>query len=215
MDNKQKLILSLLGVAVLVGLCTFAFWPHAPAKTAGAGPSSTASATIAPGTPQATGTPAPTTPPAVDGATIGGPGPSEDEGYNGPVADLSQHYKTADAAMLAYATVTPGESVDARAARLAQFFPAGSPYLTGTPQIANPHQYTGIEATVAPTSTAVAGFEAESTDSYSIMVVFDYHGLYVQSGQPKEVFGTGTWHVAMSKTFDGKILSVIEPNNLG
>lgn len=212
--DRQKILLIALGSAVIIGICAFAFWPRAATRpNAAQTPESTASASISP-TAQPVRSEIPTPTPTVGGAVVGGPGPSEDEGYVGPLEDLSQHYAAADAGALAYATVLPDERVEDRSARLAPYFDVSSSFLTTLPRIANPHQYAGVKATVTPTSRAVAAFEGEDASTYSIMVVFSYRALYVQSEQTKEVFGTGTWHVTMSKAFDGKLISVTEPTDL-
>jgi hypothetical protein len=216
MTPKQKILLALLGAGMLALILTVAFLPRAKHTTAHPTPSatSTATATIAPhSTSTPTPTPVPTSPTpgglGDDGSTDGDGG-----GTATPAPSVTSYKKAADAAVLAYTTVKAGESVAARSARLAPYFRAGSPLLTTPPLIANPSGYSDITSTVTPSTRAVASLESETDTEYTFMVVLSYAAHYDLSGQIKDVIAGGIWHVTMAKKFDGKMLTIIEPENM-
>jgi hypothetical protein len=230
MDFMQKVWTGVLLTVVVGVIVVVAFWPRADASEAGPTPSSTATAEIGGGY-GTDGTGSPTPEP-----TVGGEGndptsdstdspsntnapendPNSIDGTGGePAWDQSAHRQAAAATVAAYATVKPGESVSARAARLAPYFPEGSRYLTEPPRIANPQNQSGIVATVTPTSAARAGLgERAANGGHTFQVVMSYEATYEREGQVMHVVKTATWTVTSPASFNGQFAVITEPENL-
>lgn len=217
MDFRQKLGAGAIAACAIIGIVTFAFWPRAEAEIVAEEPAASyGTATIAPNapgdstevttsTPEPSAVPDPNDPAATDSNHV-------DYISTGPNKNLNTHFTAANAAVLAYATVNPEETVEARSARLAPYFAPGSELLTQEPDLVNPRNFNNMTTTIVARGVPMAGFESEEDGMYRLKVLLDYTATYVQSGKPMEVLATGVWHVTMSTTFDGLVLSVEEPD---
>jgi hypothetical protein len=132
------------------------------------------------------------------------------------IPNLRDFRDTAEATVRAYATVTPGETTEARAKRLAPYFPAGSVHLTEKPRIANPQSYSGIVATVTPLPTiASSAYPDPLTETaYTFTVTMEYKGVYDADGNKMTIQKLADWTVTMNPAFDGLVQTITEPYDL-
>jgi hypothetical protein len=132
------------------------------------------------------------------------------------IQNLRDFRDVAEAAVRAYATVTPGETSAARSARLAPYFPSGSVHLTEKPRIANPQSYSGIVATVTPLEkiTSSAYPDPLTETAYTFTVTMEYKGVYDASGNKMTIQKLADWTVTMNPAFDGHVQTITEPTDL-
>lgn len=203
----------------------------APASETAEG-TATGSPTVAP-TPQTTVSAAPTSPDATSDNTASAEvvddrprdiyGNVVDDGGEDGFGDgwddigdgeSSKFTAVATAAVSAYAILVEGETVEERAARLAPYFAPDSPHLTEEPLMANPQNFNDISASLTITGPVVAA-TLPSTDTTNVYeVVVPYTAEYLVLEVRKQVMGIGVYTVTMSKDFDGKILTLSEPDDL-
>lgn len=225
MDFKQKIIgATAIGACAVLAIAAFALWPRGDTEgVAKELAGSSATATSAANTADAAATGEGEAVASIESTPISGDESagesagetdenSVDSIYTGPAGDMRAHYTAAAAAVLAYTTVSPDETVEARSARLAQHFAPGSELLTNEPDLVNPRGFNDMTTTIVTRGIPMAGFDSEAGGVYTIKVLLDYTATYVQSGRPMEVLATGVWFVTMSTTFDGVVLSVEEPD---
>lgn len=216
MNRTQKIIAASAGAALLVaGIAVSIVSANArdsnKAGEPSASPSPTATAVIPSASPTSS---------FPDVAEDDGDHEEEGSGTDGldfeddEILDTQPYRDVANAAVTAYATVIPGETEAARAKRLAPFFPAGSPFLTEEPEIANPQNYSGVEATVNVTRTVAAAIATEVPAGLEFEVITSWNGTYNQSGNVMQTIKTETFKVTMNASFDGVVQDIVEPTNL-
>jgi len=149
-----------------------------------------------------------------DGETL------EGDSLDGPVlpveelAQIRSFRDVAEAAVKEYATVNPAESADARAARLAPYFPEGSEPLYKAPRIANPQNKIGITGEVRVTNKPSSNSYPAITDStFTFTVMQSVIGTYTTSaGSVTQIaYDQKSWTVTMNRAFDGKVETITEP----
>lgn len=151
-----------------------------------------------------------------DDITVDEPAPTEEESLDlpsdTPVVDTREHRNVAAAALAAYVTVNPGETADARATRLAPFFPVGSDLLTEEPVIANPESHDSITSTVVVEKTTIAAIPVAESNTLVFDGILTYSADYSTRGT---TFGyphrTLKWKVIMDPKVSGGVLDIIEP----
>jgi hypothetical protein len=224
MELKHKLAAGAVVMCAVLGVAAFAFWPRADAEVTAKEPvGAYGTATIAPKAPSGD-TDEPSDAEAAEAAKAAAnaeadsddPGTTDENHVDyistGPNENLNDHFKAAGAAVLSYTTVTPGETVEARSARLTPYFVPGSELLTNEPDLVNPRGLNNMETTIVTRGIPMAGFDSESDGVYRVKVLLDYTATYDLAGQPMEVLGTGVWFVTMNTSFDGLVLDIEEPD---
>jgi hypothetical protein len=210
MTTRQRVLLAILGVAFVALLCIVAFSHHPAAKHTGSKSPGSSQATITPNEPSDTATPTvtPTAPPG----TGTPPGGDDDPNVIGS-GPTGQYKAAADKAVTAYISVRPGETSAQRAARLAPYFAAGSGYLSVLPVIANPQSLAAMKSSVAVSGTASASIVGKTAASYTLTVYESWVAQYTNAGAPTQTnTANGIFTVTMSTSFDGRLLTVIEPS---
>ena len=216
MNRTKTLMIGGVGTVVIVGVLCFALLSagaHEPAKLQ-ANSTKSASATV-PGRKTSSSPSEGASPSASPNPSSAAANGDDLDGPTDGIIDTRPYQAIALPAVVAYSTVTPGETVAQRAARLAPFFPAGSSLLTKLPRIANPQGQEGITADVQITGKpGISATPDHTPGGLVFQAVLNWTGTYKTSGTKMTVIKIGIWNVTMNTTFDGKVTAIEEPKDL-